>query len=53
MRYHEQGRRRQVRAGADRDATRQLAAQVNAQLETGAPAATSYEPITIDDLRER
>ncbi|MCC6679702.1 MAG: phage integrase SAM-like domain-containing protein [Phycisphaeraceae bacterium] len=53
LRYHEHGCRRQVRASTDLDATRQLAAQVNAQLETGAPAAISYEPITIAALRDR
>lgn len=53
LRYHEQGRRRQVRAGTDKDASRQLAAQVNAQLEVGAPAATSFEPVTLPELRRR
>lgn len=53
LRYHEDGRRRQVRAATDRDAARQLAAQVNAQLEVGAPAATSFEPIGVAELRDR
>jgi hypothetical protein len=35
--YHENGRRRRPRVGTDREAARQLAAQVNAQLEVGAP----------------
>ena len=51
LRYHEDGKRRQVRAGADKSAVRQLAAQVNAQLETGAPSATGFEPISIGALR--
>jgi len=51
LRYHENGKRHQVRAADDKTAARQLAAQVNAQLETGAPAATSFQPITIVELR--
>lgn len=51
LRYHENGKRHQVRAADDKKAARQLAAQVNAQLETGAPAATSFQPITIVELR--
>lgn len=53
LRYHENGRRRQVRGATDKDAARQLAAQVNAQLEMGAPAATSFEPVAISELRRR
>lgn len=51
--YHEQGRRRRPRVGADRDAAKQMAAQINGQLEVGAPAALSFEPISIPQLRER
>jgi hypothetical protein len=51
--YHENGRRRRPRVGTDREAARQLAAQVNAQLEVGAPAATSFEPVTVPELRRR
>src|SRR5579864_1300045 len=51
--YHEHGRRHRPRVGPDREAARQLAAQINAQLEVGAPAALSFEPITIPTLRER
>lgn len=53
LRYHEQGKRHQPRVGPDRQAARQLAAQVNAQLETGATPATSYEPLSIAELRQR
>ena len=53
LRYHENGRRHQVRGGDDEDAVRRLAAQVNAQLETGAPVMTSIESVTIADLRRR
>ncbi len=49
--YFENGRRRRPRAGTDRDAARQLAAQVNAQLETGAPSALSFEPVDVSTLR--
>jgi integrase len=51
--YFENGKRRRPRAGAERDAARQLAAQVNSQLETGAPSALSFEPIGIPALRDR
>jgi integrase len=51
--YHEEGRRRRPRVGPDREAARQLAAQTNAQLEVGAPAALSFEPVAIPDLRRR
>lgn len=53
LRYHEQGKRHQPRVGPDRQAARQLAAQVNAQLETGVPASTSYTPLSIAALRQR
>jgi integrase len=49
--YHDNGKRRRPRVGPDRQAARQLAAQVNAQLEVGAPAALSFEPIGIPELR--
>ena len=51
--YHDDGRRHRPRVGPDRDAARQLAAQVNAQLEVGAPAALSFEPVAIPELRRR
>src|SRR5262245_15058640 len=50
--YHGNGRRRRPRVGPDRKAARQLAAQINAQLEVGAPAALSFEQIAIPTLRE-
>ena len=53
LQYVENGRRRRPRVGADRDQARQMAAQINGQLEVGAPAALSYEPISIPDLRRR
>ena len=51
--YFEGGRRRRPRVGPDRDQARQMAAQINGQLEVGAPAALSYEPISVPDLRQR
>ena len=30
-----------------------MAAQINGQLEVGAPAALSFEPVSIPELRER
>ena len=38
---------------AKRKAARQLAAQGKAQLEVGAPAALSFEPVTLPELRRR
>ena len=51
--YHQHGRRHQPRVGPDRDAARQLAAEINAQLEVGAPSALGFEPISVPDLRGR
>lgn len=51
--YHEGGKRHRPRVGPDREAARQLAAQTNAQLEVGAPAVLSFEPIAIPVLRDR
>jgi integrase len=51
--YHEHGQRRRPRVGPDKQAARQLAAQVNAQLQLGAPAALSFEPLSIPELRRR
>src|SRR5438067_2450794 len=51
--YPEHGRRRRPRVGPDQDAARQVAAQINGQLAVGAPAALSFEPISIPELRKR
>jgi integrase len=51
--YHEDGRRHRPRVGPDRDAVRQMAAEINSQLEAGAPSALSFEPLTIAELRDR
>jgi integrase len=50
--YHEAGRRRRPRVGPDRTAARQMAAQINGQLAVGAPAALSFDGISIPLLRE-
>lgn len=51
--YHEDGQRHRPRVGPSRDEARRLAAQINSQLELGAPAALSFEPIDIVTLRDR
>lgn len=51
--YHENGIRRRPRVGPVIFAARQLAAQVNGQLVIGAPAALSFEPVSLHDLRKR
>jgi hypothetical protein len=51
--YFDNGKRHRPRVGAERAAARRLAAQVNAQLEVGAPAALSFEPVTVPELRRR
>jgi integrase len=51
--YLEAGQRRQPRVGPQREEARRLAAEINGQLEAGAPSALSFQPISIPDLRER
>jgi integrase len=51
--YHENGRRHRPRVGCQKNDARQLAAQINAQLEIGAPALLSFEPISMAALREQ
>ncbi|MBI3862225.1 MAG: hypothetical protein HY290_10050, partial [Planctomycetia bacterium] len=51
--YHEHGRRRRPRVGPEKTAAEQLAAQINAQLLVGAPAALSFEPVSVLELRQR
>lgn len=50
--YHEHGKRQRPRVGPDLAAAKQLAAQVNAQLAIGSPAATSFQAIAIPELRQ-
>jgi integrase len=51
--YQENGLRRRPRVGPDRDAARQMAAQINAQLEVSVPTAFSFESVRIDELQRR
>jgi len=51
--YCEHRRRRQPRVGPDRDLARQTAAEINAQLEVGAPSALGFEPASIAEVRLR
>ncbi|MFV1967240.1 MAG: tyrosine-type recombinase/integrase [Pirellulaceae bacterium] len=51
--YHENGQRRQPRVGPDREDARQMASEINAQLEVGAPSALGFEPVSIRDVRQR
>ena len=51
--YFEDGQRRRPRVGASKDAARQMAAQINSQLEVGAPAALSFEPVSLEELQTR
>lgn len=51
--YHEHGQRRRPRVGPDLKTARQLAAEINGQLAAGAPAALSFEPVTVPELRRR
>jgi integrase len=51
--YHENGQRHYPHIGTNREAARQLAAEVHAQIEVGAPAALSFEPISVSELRRR
>jgi hypothetical protein len=49
--YYEQGRRRRPRVGSDRGEAQRLAAQINAQLASGAPAALSFESVPVLSCR--
>ncbi len=51
--YHEEGQRRRPRVGPDRALARQQAAEINSQLESGAPAGLSFEPISLVELQSR
>jgi hypothetical protein len=48
--YHEHGQRQRPRVGPEKEAARQLASQINAQLEVGAPAGP---PRGAQPLRQR
>jgi len=44
---------KESRVGLARETARQMAAEVNAQLEVGAPSALGFEPISIPAVRQR
>lgn len=50
--YYELGKRRQPRVGPDRQEAKQLAAEINGQLEVGAPSALGFQPISVAELRQ-
>lgn len=49
--FREQGNQRRRKIGASRDEAEQVAAQVNAQLTSGAPTMLSFTPMSVPDLR--
>lgn len=51
--YFEQGQRRQPRVGPALQAARTMAAEINGQLEAGAPSALGFQAITFPALRDR
>lgn len=51
--YFDQGQRRHSRVEPDRDQARQMAAQINAELESGTPATLSFQTLTIVELRQK
>lgn len=53
LRYCENGQRQRPRVGFDREQARRMAAEINAQLESGAPSLLGFEPVTSAELRQR
>jgi integrase len=53
LHYFENGQRRRPRVGPDAESARKLAAQTNAQLETGAAPVLSFQPLSVTELRQR
>lgn len=53
LRYTENGRRKQPRVGPDLEQARQLAAEINSQLENATRTTLGFEPISIVDLRKK
>ena len=51
--YWENGHRRQPRVSRDQAVARQQAAEINAQLESGAPSNYGFDPISFTDLQRR
>src|SRR3954467_6276795 len=53
LQYHDNAQRRRPRVGPDLLAARRLAAQTNAQLESGDVALLTFEPVSVPELRQR
>jgi integrase len=51
--YRADGQPVRRKVAANREAAEQLAAQINAQLTTGAPTLLSFTPISVPDLRQQ
>ena len=51
--YQENGRRQRPRVGPQLKEAKQLAAQVNSQLELGSPSLLSFESLRLEDLQQR
>lgn len=51
--YYDQGQRHRPRIGSDLDEARRQAAEINAQLENGAPVSSSFQSIKIEELQIR
>ncbi len=51
--YYDQGRRHRPRIGSDIGEARRNAAEVNSQLENGAPVSSSFQSIKIIELQKR
>ncbi|MDB4679997.1 MAG: hypothetical protein P8M30_03950 [Planctomycetaceae bacterium] len=51
--YHENGRRKRPKIGSDLKEAKQVASQINSQLELGAPSLLGFEVLRIDELQTR
>ena len=51
--YQENGRRQRPRVGPQLKEAKQLASQINSQLEIGAPALLSFESLRLKELQQR
>ncbi|MCA9088797.1 MAG: hypothetical protein KDA90_09195 [Planctomycetaceae bacterium] len=51
--YSDQGQRHRPRVGSDRNAARQLAAKINAELEAGVTTTLAFQAIRFSELRQQ
>lgn len=51
--YFELGQRRRPKVGPDHSTAKQMAAQINAELESGTTATLSFHAVTIEELRQK